>query len=424
MYIIYNILQLLFIAVFFPFIILYGCSKEKYRNRIPSRLGAGLGQNLDALPAKPLTIWLHALSVGEVTSALPLIQGLRTRFPESRIIVSVTTQGGREVADKVLLPLVDRVINGPLDILPVVYYFLRKIRPDIYILVETDFWPNILYALQRNRVPSVLVNGRVSDSSMAGYRRMGLFFRPMFNIFSLLFMQTEHDKENMARLLGHSHNLHAFGNLKYDTVLLASASDRAGVKELFLPSGKIFFIAGSTHAGEEQPLLRCYSRLKTIYPQLHFILAPRDNNRAGEIQTLAARYGLTCTRRTSYSFETTDIFLVDTIGELLDFYAVSSVGFVGGSLVNKGGHNPIEPAAMGIPVLFGPDMSDFREIAQALIDAGGAYRVSGEESLEKVLTTLLNEPELRKKKGKAAQQCVLNQCGVVEKHLQCIKEIM
>ena len=253
---------------------------------------------------------------------------------------------------------------------------------------------------------------------------MQLFFRPMFNTFTLLFLQTEHDKQNMIQLLGRNDNLHAIGNLKYDTPMLCASSRRISAEELYLPADKIFFIAGSTHPGEEQLLLQCYTNLMHNHPRLHLILAPRDNKRAGEIQSLASQYGLTCCRRSSYRYEKSDIFLLDTIGELIDFYAVSSIGFVGGSLVKKGGHNPIEPAAMGLPVLFGPDMSDFREIAESLIDAGGAVRVDGAESLQRTLSDLLNQPNLVEQKGKTAQECVLNQCGVIEKHLDYIQRII
>lgn len=424
MYFIYNLLQLLFIAVFFPFIVVYVCSKEKYRDRIPSRLGFGLRKEIVSSKEKPLTIWLHALSVGEVTSAVPLLQGIRAKYPKSRIVVSATTKSGKEVADKLLPQLADHIINSPLDILPIVIKFNRIIRPDLYILVETDFWPNILQFLHHKKIPMILVNGRVSDHSMDGYRRMQFFFRPMFNTFRLLFMQTEHDKNNMATLLGKSDNIHTFGNLKFDTPLLAISPDEVTVEEFLLPEGKTFLIAGSTHPGEEQIFIQSYAKLRKKYPELHLILAPRDHKRAKEIVSLAAQHGMTCTQRSRYVFEETDIYLLDTIGELVQCYAISAIGFVGGSLVKKGGHNPIEPAAMGIPVLFGPDMSDFREISESLLESGGAYRITDEKSLQPILSTLLDQPELRKKQGTAAQNCVKSQCGVVSKHIDFIQQVL
>ncbi len=424
MYFIYNLLQLLFIVIFFPLIFIYVCSKEKYRDRIPSRLGFSLKKRLGSGQEKPLTIWIHALSVGEVTSAVPLIQGLRLEYPVSKIVVSVTTKSGKEVADKLLAHLADSIINSPLDILPIVLKFNRIIRPDLYILVETDFWPNILQLFHHKKIPTVLVNGRVSDHSMAGYQRLPFFFRPMFSTFRLLFMQTEHDKKNMATLLGKSDNIHTFGNLKFDTPLLSISSDEVAAEEFLLPAGKTFLIAGSTHPGEEQIFIECYSLLRKDYPELHLILAPRDHKRSKEIVSLASQHGMTCTRRSQYTSKETDIYVLDTIGELVKCYALSAIGFVGGSLVKKGGHNPIEPAAMGIPVLFGPDMSDFREISESLLEAGGAHRITDGKSLRRILSTLLDHPELRKNQGEAAQNCVRSQCGVVSKHIDFIQQVL
>lgn len=424
MYLIYNILQILLIALCLPFIVVYVYSKEKYRNRIPSRLGIGLKKADHSQQNKPFTIWLHALSVGEVTSSVPLIQGLRSEYPESNIVVSVTTQSGREVANKVLDPLVNRIIDGPLDILPVVKKYYNSIHPDLYILVETDFWPNALSILHRNHVPIILVNGRVSDSAMAGYQRMRPFFRPMFNTLSLLFMQTEHDKQNMATLLGKSDHLHALGNLKYDTPMFSKFSKEEMIEKFCLPHDKIFFIAGSTHPGEEQILMRSYVEIRENHPCLHLLLAPRDHRRVGEVESLATQQGLTSCRRSSHQYEESDIFIIDTIGELIDFYSVSDIGFVGGSLVKKGGHNPIEPATMGLPVIFGPDMSDFREVAESLLEAEGAHRITGEESLSHVLTLLLDQPHLRDQQGKAACRCVQSQSGVVANHIQYIQQVL
>lgn len=425
MRILYNILQLLFLAVFFPFLLIFVCSKEKYRDRIPSRLGFGLKNRLKHHTTTDHTIWLHALSVGEVTSAVPLIQGYKKRYPDSKIIVSVTTQSGREVADKVLSNLADHIIDGPIDILPVVYNFFHQIKPDVYILVETDFWPNLLFLCKQRNIPTVLVNGRVSDESMAGYQRMHFFFQPMFTSLTLLFMQTEHDKLNMVNLLKTDTNIHAIGNLKFDTPML-SIPQLHEKEELFLPENKVFFIAGSTHPGEEEHILKSYIELRVKYPELYLLLAPRDPKRAGDITTLAKKFGLTATLRTSASsrHKNNDFYLIDTIGELNYFYSISSISFVGGSLVKKGGHNPIEPATMGVPVLFGPDMSDFREIAESLLAVGGAHRVTDSSSITQTLTILLSDPKLRTKQGNAARECVKNQCGVVDNHLDYIQNIL
>ncbi|EKD36636.1 MAG: hypothetical protein ACD_75C01431G0003, partial [uncultured bacterium] len=244
MFVLYNILQLVFVLVFFPFIILFVVSKRKYRNRIPARLGLGLARKVRAKGADNRRFWLHALSVGEVTSAVPLIEGLRRAYPGCTIIVSVTTHTGRRVADQLLRGIADHIIDGPIDLLPVVHHFIRCIQPDLFILVETDFWPNLLACLKNRGVPTLLVNGRVSQKSMHGYRRMRPFFRAMFQNLSCLSMQTERDRDNMVQLGVPPGKLPILGNLKFATPAMAD-SRPAPAKARLLPPQRLIFIAGS-----------------------------------------------------------------------------------------------------------------------------------------------------------------------------------
>ncbi len=428
MFVLYNIVQLVLLAVFLPFITLFILVSPKYRDRIPARLGLGLGRKLaksriSTNEALRQTIWLHALSVGEVTSAVPLVAGLRKAYPQSRIIVSVTTSTGKKLADNLLQTSVDHIIDGPLDILPVVAFFTKYIQPNLYILVETDFWPNTLLFLQQKKVPTILVNGRVSEKSMQGYQRLRVFFVSLFESFAFLCMQTEHDREKMQDLGIHPEKLRTLGNLKFDSVAGHAhlALKPAGA---VLPRNRTHFICGSTHPGEEKILIECFSRLKQSHPELFLIIAPRDPGRATEIQTLAASQGLTTQLRSENSAATANLLILDTIGELIDFYALSDIAFVGGSLVRRGGHNPIEPAAMGIPVIFGRNMQDFSEIAEALIRAGGAIAISGGSDLTALLNKLLASPDVRTAQGLAAKRCIEKQRGVIEKHLELIDRIL
>lgn len=428
MFVLYNILQLLLLAVFLPFITIFILVNPKYRDRIPARLGLGLGRKV-ALPRtsadNPVQqiIWLHALSVGEVTSAVPLITGLRKKYPQSRIIVSVSTRTGKNLADTLLQKSVDHIIDGPLDILPVITRFTRCIQPNLYILVETDFWPNILLFLHQKNVPTILVNGRISAKSMRGYQRLRVFFVSIFESFTYLCMQTEHDREKMQDLGVQPEKLRTLGNLKFDSVAghAHPVSKPAGD---VLPKNRILFICGSTHKGEEEILIDCYSRLRQTHPELFLIIAPRDPNRSTQIQSQAAAQGLTAAYRSGQTVATADLLILDTIGELIDFYALSDIAFVGGSLVRQGGHNPIEPAIMGIPVIFGPNMQDFSEIAQALLNAGGAVAISGCNDLIELLTRLLTSPDIRTEQGLAAKRCIEKQRGVIEKHLELISRIL
>ncbi len=423
MFVLYNILQLVLLAVFLPIITIFILFSSKYRGRIPSRLGFNLDHRFSMQRSLAKTIWIHALSVGEVTSAVPLIKGIRNKFPGYTIIVSVTTRTGKGVADNVLNSIADHIIDGPFDLLPVVSRFVKYIKPDLFILVETDLWPNTLLYLKSNNIPTVLVNGRVSQKSMDRYRRMRFFFNPMFQSFSYLCMQTKRDRDKMIEMGIPSEKLRTLGNLKFDTapgkvnpLLLSPAS--------LLPKNRILFICGSTHPGEEKILIDGYSQIRKQYPELFLIIAPRDINRSAEIQLLAAGHNLSVSLRSNNRYLPADILILDTIGELVHFYALADISFVGGSLVEKGGHNPIEPATMGIPIIFGPNMQDFCEIADALIEAGGATQISGHQQLTEILSTLITSPELRTRQGQAALNCVESQRGVINRHLELIGRLL
>ena len=432
MLVLYNILQLVLLAVFLPFIALFVLLNPKYRDRIPARLGLGLARRISEYKpsnngASRQTLWLHALSVGEVTSAVPLVTGLRKAYPLSRIIVSVTTRTGKRLADKLLRSSADHIIDSPLDILPVIAFFIKYIQPNLFILVETDFWPNTLLFLQQKRVPTLLVNGRVSEKSMDGYRRLRVFFVPMMQSFSFLCMQTEYDCKKMADLGVPPEKLRTLGNLKFDTVigqLTEHARPELKPAADILPRNRILFVCGSTHPGEEKILIDCYCQMRKTHPELFLIIAPRAPGRSTEIQALAAVHDLTATLRSGNGGAGTDLFILDTIGELIDFYALSDIAFVGGSLVMQGGHNPIEPAIMGIPVIFGPNMQDFSEIADTLQSAGGATMVSSQCDLTELLRRLLSSRDMRARQGLAARQCIEKQCGVIDKYLELIRRVL
>ncbi len=423
MLVLYNILQLMLLVVFFPAIVLFVLLSPKYRDRVPARLGFGLSKTILAAGPSTKTIWLHALSVGEVTSALPLLTGLRQEFPDSRIVVSVSTRTGKKLAMDILKDTADHIIDGPLDLLPVVYHFSQCIRPHLYIQVETDFWPNILKLLSVKRIPSLLVNGRISQKSMGKYLKFRHFFQPMFECFSYLCLQTEGDKKNMSSLGVTPQKLMILGNLKFDAVVVTSA-EKTGPLTHLVPENKIIFTAGSTHEGEEEILLKAFKNARKRYPQLFLILVPRSTARAQEIIAITHDLNMGISLRSENKTVSDEILLVDTIGELTLFYSLSDIAFVGGSLVMAGGHNPIEPAALQLPVLFGPHMQDFTEIAEDLIAENGATQVSSQDELETVLVRLISSEEERKTRGKAAAQCVQRQQGVVRRHLDLIRNLL
>jgi len=428
MSLLYNILSIFLVLLLLP-LLPFILGKKKYRKRIGRRLGWGLARQLPprASESSP-TFWMHALSVGEVTSALPLARGLREAFPEARIVFSAATRSGGEVAARLLSPHVDALIAAPLDLGPVVLFFARAIRPDLFILVETDFWPHWLHCLKRRSVPTLLVNGRVSERSFLRYQRFSGFFRPMFRSFSLLSMQTGADAAKMVALGVEEQRVLTLGNLKFDPSLTAEQQPPPEVTDLnkerygFSAQAPLW-ICGSTHRGEEELIFRVYRRLLTTLPDLQLLIAPRNIERAGEIVALAATHQCGC-RRWTDGKTAGPALILDTIGELAGCYAMASAVFVGGSLVPQGGHNPIEPAAAGVPVLFGPHMEDFAEIADELIASGGARRIETADALTEELLLLLTDPVARRLAAGAASAFVRANRGVVGRHLAAVNALL
>jgi len=420
----YNLIQILLLPIALPFLLIFILLTPRYRHRTWRRLGIGIGARVrEKRPKGRQTIWIHALSVGEVTSALPLICGIRERFPEIFLVFSATTTSGSKVAEDLMADRADLVIPFPLDILPVTAAFVRHIRPDLFILVETDFWPNLLTCLQRWNIPAMLVNGRISRQSMASYRRFTFFFRPLFQTFRHLCMQTEGDRRNMIDLGVPADRVHTLGNLKFDTPSITAGSHFQPFP-MSLPDQHLLFVAGSTHKGEEEIILNVFVRLQASYPDLYLVIAPRDISRGKEIQGLAASRGISSSCRYEKNSENRQLLVLDTIGELAGCYRFADIAFVGGSLVALGGHNPIEPAVMQTPVLFGPHMEDFAEISAELLADGGAQRIDDEESFFQAANGWLGNPRLREEAGLAALSCVKKQQGVIERHLQLIQTLI
>ncbi len=423
-----SVLALLLFLPLLPLVALRG----KYRHRLAGRLGFGLARLMAALPTVPPgapVIWLHALSVGEATSALPLVAGIRQSWKEARIVLSVTTSSGHRVAEQLIAPHVDALIPGPIDLAPVIWWFLRAIRPDCFVLVETDLWPNWLFGLARHGVPTMLVNGRISGASFDRYHRHRWFFAPMFRTFSLLAMQTGADADKMIRLGVEPSRVNTLGNLKFDTGQytpgLADADAKATQKTTYgFAAAAPLWICGSTHRGEEEALFPLYLRLRETIPDLQLLVAPRNIERSGEILVTADAAGLVCRRRTEGKASSGPVLLLDTIGELAGCYAMAEVVFIGGSLVPLGGHNPLEPAAVSVPVLYGSHMEDFSEIAALLVHSGGARQVGGPEALFQALLEILTNPALRASMAEAAGECVRGNRGVVLAHLEAIAVLL
>ena len=417
----YTLLQLLLIPLLFFPIVAVVLFVPKYRMRTLYRLGLGLKPHTKKSTRK--TIWIHALSVGEITSALPLISGLRKEIPGIQLVFSAATRSGAEVAKKLLHDKVDYFVPFPFDFLPIVKRFLHVVQPDLFILIETDFWPAFLLALRQQGIPSLLVNGRISEKSMSSYRYFSTFFRPLFSSFQTLSMQTIADKDKLIALGIDHRQIETLGNLKFDTALYAS-SQRNQPLSFTLPPYKFLLVAGSTHDGEEEILLQSFKELKKQHPQSYMVKAPRQVDRGKEIQKLASSLQLQANCRSQINAGGKDILILDTIGELNTIYSHADIAFVGGSLVAKGGHNPIEPSIFSVPVLFGKHMEDFSEISTQLLQAGGGFAIADGKELSLRLQTLCDNSNLLQETGKAAQHFIKSQQGVIKRHIDLIKEML
>lgn len=422
MLLLYNIFQLAILILLFPFLVIYILITPKYRTHIPGRLGRGLREHSADLDRSKKTIWLHALSVGEITSALQLIIQLNTLYgARYNIVCSSSTKSGLDLANRKLKQYCDSIIPFPLDIYPVVAFFLLKLKPNIFILVETDFWPNVLSCLARKNIPSILVNGRISERSFKNYMKFSHFFVHQFNSFTALCMQTDTDVEKLSALGISDKKIHKYGNLKYEPV---SFERNPAVKFTLKSCTELILIAGSTHKGEERILLSVYNELRQKHTPFHLVIAPRNIYRAEEISSLAESMGVSIQKFSSGNVYRQDVLIVDTIGDLVTFYDYCDISFIGGSLVEQGGHNPLEPARLGKPVIFGPHMSDFQEIAQEMTDESAAFQVDSEVALSSVLQRLIDNPHLRKQYGLAGLNYANKMQGTLEKHLHLIDSIV
>ncbi len=423
----YSFLSTILFLLFLPLILAVSLLKKKYRGRTLQRLGLTLRKQLPKNAGSTVpVIWIHALSVGEVTSALPLIIGLRQRYPDALLYFSTTTSTGRETARQLSKGIVDSVFFSPFDVFFTLQHFLNLINPSLFVLVETDLWPGWLYCLKKRGVPALLVNGRFSKKSLTTYHRFRLLFRPMFDCFSLISMQTRQDAKTLQHIGIPADRITTLGNLKFDAALSnnSSASPKIRRTDLHLPQDCPLLICGSTHKGEEKILFTALWEIKKKIPNFHLLIAPRDISRTGEIEMLAREYNLSSSRRSLVSEESTDILILDTLGELASCYRLADITFIGGSLVPAGGHNPLEAATCGRPVLFGPFMDDFTEISQDLIAAGGAQVVSTSDELVEQILSLLNSPQRATAMGAAAKKIVRKNQGVVQRHLDVIEQLL
>ena len=420
----YFLAQILALLCGWPILLFLRCKRPGKWRRLRGRCGPFFDAALAglALPRNRPRIWLHALSVGEVSSAAPLARAIRDRFPDAFLLVTAATESGEAFAQNTLADTADLILASPVDWLPAVRRFLRHLRPDLFILVETDFWPGLLLSLRRQNVPALLINGRISAASFARYRRFSKLFSPMFACFSFLAMQTEADREKMLALGMAAARLLVLGNLKYAADKPATSGQAIAA---LLPPGRRLWLCGSSHPGEEEIIFAAYCQMRARFPDIFLLVAPRRPERGAELVSLAAKHGLRAGLRSDNRQADGDLLVVDGIGELAACYFFAEAAFIGGSLVAEGGHNPLEAAWAGIPILYGTHMEDFAEIAADLIASGAARQVTDSITLAAALQEIFAEPLVRRQMGAAALSLVqARRRGVLDGHLEVIAALL
>jgi 3-deoxy-D-manno-octulosonic-acid transferase len=369
-------------------------------------------------------IWIHAVSLGEVVAAAPLVKALRERHPEYRYIVTTVTETGREAVEQRLGGIAEHRY-APLDFSWAVAGTIRRLRPVLYVFVETELWPNLLWALRAQDVPSVLVNGRLSSRS---FRRQDVpvirsFYRSMVQTLALCLMQSKRDGDRLIALGADPKRVHVTGNIKFDQPLPDIRSEESLRRSFGIDEHEQLILAGSTHPGEEELLVSAYRHIVMAYPATVLMLAPRHIERAERVEATLRETGVVVQRRSRIREKQSGprVVILDTRGELSRAYREAAVAFVGGTLVPVGGHNLLEPAVWGTPVLFGPYTDHCDEVATLLDESGGGRRVTGIEDLVASLEEWLGQPDTRYRVGQAAKQAVLDNQGALKRSVDLIE---
>ncbi len=411
----YNLLLILICPILLPYAFFKGMPYGVSIKNVLERAGFLSVQPLQRSVGQRLFL-IHAVSVGEVRAALPLLRELKKTYPDSKIAMTCMTFTGNQVAKK--LEDVDLALFFPYDLPIVVKHFLNKIKPDAVIIVETEIWPNFVKAVRRLDVPLLLVNGRISDRSFPRYLTLGSVFESLLECISVFCMQSAKDERRIRRLGAPPGRIIVTGNMKFDMSLPDTEKlDLESLEQIYqrYQESKII-VAGSTHAGEEKAMVAVFQKLRQEHPLLSLVLIPRHPERCGQLCEDFSKAGITAVLRTSLDelqqpLPPDTVLVVDTVGEVLSFYSLADIIFVGGSLVPVGGHNILEALLIKKAVLFGPYMNNFKEIAKLVKKSYGGIQVKNDDDLYYYANLLLKNPEEAKRLGENGYQLLTDNRG-------------
>lgn len=428
MYSLYSVLVLAVAVLASPWFVYQALRYKKYVASLGQRMGyLPVSFNMDA----DESIWIHAVSVGEVLTARPLISDLKRRYPELRMFLSTTTMAGQQLARRSVQD-VDAVFYFPFDLGIFVRRTLDLVRPKLFVMMETEIWPNLLYECRKRGVKTAVVNGRLSPRSFSRYRMVRGFMRRVLDHVDRFLVQSEESARRFIDLGADPARVVVTGSLKFDSLdlspnaLQARARDRV-LRYFRVPASRPVIVAGSTMKGEEHAVLRAFRRVRATTPNTLLVIAPRHPERFGEVEQLVRSEGWKTARRSDLAIDNeprVDVVVLDTIGELAIVYQIATVVFVGGSLVATGGHNVLEPAVFGKPIVFGPHMQNFAEIAEAFVSNGAGVQVAGDPQLDEALISLISDPVRRARLGAAARALVEANRGAKEKSVTVLADLL
>ena len=427
MRLLYNILFAVFFLLSSPYYFARMLRRGNWQRGFGQRFGTYDSKFKQAITNRH-TVWMHAVSVGEVNVCTQLIRALEPRLPNLKIVVSTTTTTGMEGLQQKLPNHISKIYY-PIDQRGYVGHALSAIHPKAIVLVEAEIWPNFLWRAHDLRIPLFLVNARLSDRSFRGYKRFGFLFRPLFASFTGVGVQSEADAARLRELGCRPEAIHIVGNLKFDAAKLDERrllDVPAMMRQLGVGPAARLMVGGSTHAGEEAILAEQFLRLRARFPGLFLVLVPRHFERSKEIGRELDSLGLKFVYRSELMADTQfrpgeiDCLVVNTTGELKYFYEHATVIFIGKSLSAEGGQNPIEPGALGKPMVFGPNMQNFAEIVRNFLAEDAAIQVRDGEELERVLGELLENESRREQLGRNALKVVRENLGAIDRTVEMI----